>query len=311
MPTAIKAILPNCGHYNTNTRKESLTSLLKLVKEADKAALVAPEMLALLDGLLGATFRLICDDDVNVRNALVALISCLFERYPADNLTPFFARWMSFLSLATSHIKMEIRRDSVKFVSLTLRNQKHLLLPHIPTLLIAMLPLVSVFPVGTGARSSPAYDCYVALIDAYLAPFLAREERAEASHSTPLASFTWPAVAEIIRVSPYASAGNFNASTLVLPPAMTPVAVKQVISHLSALSISVWLDSSHLLSGVIISKSLAASNDYKQLQTLLALYRKLWRLAERVLGDEQVFWTSLPPKIAKCRPLLQEELNKR
>lgn len=267
-------------------------------------------MLALLDSLLLATFRLICDDDVNVRNALGALISCLFERYPADNLGPFFPRWMSFLSLATSHIKTEIRRDSVKFVSLTLRTQKHLLLPHIPSLLTAMLPLVSVFPVGAGARNSPAYDSYVALIDAYLAPFLAREQRAEASHSQPLFTFTWPGVAEVIRPSPYASLGSGNSASL-LPPAMTAAAIKQVISHLSALSISVWLDASHLLSGVIINKSLAGSNDYKNLQTLLALYRKLWRLAERVLGNEEVFWSALPSKISKCRPLLLEELNKR
>jgi hypothetical protein len=308
LPALIKAILPNCGHYNVNMRKEALNSLYKAIKEQSEAVLLSAEILVLLDSVFVACFRLICDDDASVRGTLAVLMACLFEKYPADNLSGFFARWMSFLSLATSHIKLDIRRDSVKFVALTLKTQKRLLLPHLPKLLTAMLPLVTAYPIG--GRPLPAFDCVGALMEAYLGPFLERQEKAAGNLSLPLIRATWPLSGEglcVCRASPFA-AGNHSTSSTLLPPVMSPAQLRPFSTHLTALTISVFLDSIHFLSSdLAVGRAVSSSADYKQLQSLLAFYRKLLRMA-RVAGDAEVFWESLPGKIVKFRALLEPEL---
>lgn len=314
LPALLKSCLPNCGHYNVNMRKEALNTIYKTIKDQDEAALTSADVLALLDSIFLATFRLICDDDANVRATLAVLITCVFEKYPSENLSSFFPRWLNFLSLATSHIKPDVRRDSVKFVTLTLKTQKRLLLPHIPALLTAMAPLVTAYPTGKN-RSLPAFDCVVALIDAYLSPFLDRETKAAQCHSQPLIRLSWPLPSEgllITRPSPYSiiSASSSAAGTAILPPLISSAQLKPFLAHLSSLTISVFLDTSHLLCGVAVGRAVAGSADYKQLQTLLSFYRKLWRLA-RVCGDEELFWVALPAKMSKFRSILEPELTKK
>ncbi len=305
LPSLIKLTLPNCGHYNVNMRKEALNTLYKAIKDQSQASLLAAEVLVLLDSIFMATFRLICDDDASVRGTLAVLMTCLFEKYPSDNLSSFFARWMNFLSLATSHIKPDVRRDSVKFVALTLKTQKKLLLPHLTSLMTAMAPMITAYP--TSNRPLPTFDCVASLIDAYLAPFLERQEQAARNLAQPLIKASWPVEGgglEIIRASPFARTSNAS----ILPPVITTAQLKTFLSHLTALTISVFLDTSHLLSSdLTIGRAVSNSADYKQLQALLSFYRKLWRMA-RVAGDEEVFWSALPGKIGKFRTILEPEL---
>ena len=288
----IRAILPNCGHYNGNMRKDSTLNVLKCLKELEN--LHTTTFLAVLDPIFVATFRQVCDEEVNVRSAFLGLLAFLFENMKKENLVSFFPRWISFLNLASSHIKPEIRKDSVRFIGVTLKTQKSLFIPYLHTLLPTLVPLLTQYPQRQGAV--PVFDCTLNLIDAYLEPFMTKKEADELVK--PLISYTWqtgvnqPQI-NLVRVSPFVSSQGSLASNPKPQPIPESVLIP-IISHLGNLSVSLWLDTVHLL-----SKTSKNSTEYRQLQDLLSLYRKLFYLAKFAGGGEELFWRAMPVKLVK------------
>lgn len=273
-------------------RKDATLNVLKCLKELQD--LHSATFLAVLDPIFVATFRQVCDEEVNVRSAFLGLLTFLFENLKKENLASFFPRWISFLSLASSHIKPEIRKDSVRFISATLRTQKSLFIPYIHSLLPSLVPLLTQYPQRPG--SVPVFDCTLSLIDAYLEPFMTGKESEELSK--PLVSYTWQSSTvqpqiHLIRPSPFASSQGSLASN-PKPQPIPESALISVISHLGNLSVSLWLDTVHLLNQ--ISKNSAES---RQLQGILALYKKLFYLAKFAGGDEEIFWRAMPVKLVK------------
>lgn len=275
-------------------RKDATVNVLKCLKELED--LHTTTFLAVLDPILVATFRQVCDEEVNVRSAFLGLLSYLFENLKKENLSSFFPRWISFLSLASSHIKPEIRKDSVRFIVVTLRHQKSLFIPYLHTLLPTLVPLLTQYPQRQGAI--PAYDCTLNLIDAYLEPFMTKKEADELAK--PLISYTWqngvnqPQI-NLVRPSPFASSLGSLASNPKPHPIPESVLIP-LISHLGNLSVSLWLDTVHLLNNNKASKN---STEYRQLQDVLSLYKKLFYLAKFAGGDEELFWRAMPVKLVK------------
>lgn len=287
----IKAILPNCGHYNGNVRKDSTLNVLKCLKEVEDLQRAA--VLGCLDPILVATLRQICDEDVAVRTAFLGLMTFLLENVKRDNLASFFPRWISFLNLASSHIKPEIRRDSVRFIAVTLRTQKTLFTPYLHTIIPTLVPLLTQYPLRQGAV--PAFDCTMNLIGAYLEPFRTKKEADE--RMKPLVTCVWreggqQAPIQIVRSSPFASSQGSLASN-PKPQPIPELALRSLISHLSNLSISIWLDNLHLL------KTRSNAPECRQLQEILALYKNLFMLTKVSGVDEEVFWRSMPVKLVK------------
>lgn len=297
----IRSLLVNCGHYNVNMRRETLVGLLRIVKET--ADLHAPDMLAVLDPLFAAIFKLICDDDMAVRTAVAALLLHLFERLRTENLASFFPRWLAFLNLAMSHIKLDIRRDSTRFIQLTLQTQRSLLAPHIAVMLPPMLSLVTQYPVRLGTHAP--YDTIVALMDAYLEPHARQSAKSRSALTTPLFAYTWEPVQRrplrVVRMSPL----DARLTVETPPPPMREAVLSPLITHLVNLSITAWLDCAHVL---VVDTPHINSPEQKQLTVLLALYRRLFQLC-RIAAREDLFWQCLPAKIAKSRLLFQDRLE--
>ena len=303
----IRLNLVNCGHYNGNMRKDSTLNILKCIKEFPD--LQAASFLASLDPIFVATFRQICDEEINVRSALLGLMNFIFEQVKRENLGGFFPKWIAFLNLSSSHIKPEIRKDSVRFISLTLKTQKILFIPYLHTLLPTLIPLVTQYPQRNVAL--PAFDCIMNLIDAYIEPFSSQKEADNLSK--PLQSFIWKdntsTPVNIVRDSPYSNSSTINDTK---PHPIPEISLKALISHLGNLSISLWLDCAHLIStsststnsksSFIITKaknSTANSGEVRQLQELLKFYGKLYKLTKVCGGDEDLFWLVMPVKLVK------------
>jgi hypothetical protein len=304
----IRACLINCGHYNGNMRKDSTLNVLKCLKELSD--LQSPTLLAVLDPIFVATFRQICDEEIGVRTAFLGLIGFILENFPSDRLAGFFPRWLSFLNLASSHIKPEIRRDSIRFISMTLKTQKSLFLPNIHTTLQSIIPLLTQYPLKSG--SVPPFECAMALIDAYIEPFVAGKTDKN-QLNTPLFSFTWSSSVSqpplfIVRTSP----STFGGSTTRLPQLFIESELKTIIAHLGNLSISVFLDTVHLLNKTAnpTNTSLKTSLEFKQINDLISLYRKLYALAKICCGDSEVFWRAMPVKLVKSYRNILEDLIK-
>lgn len=299
----IKALLPNCGHYNANMRKDASLNVLKVLKElavAETTALESSEFLALLDPIFVATFRQVCDDENSVRSAFLGLIGFIFENVKRDVLAGFFARWMTFLNLASSHIKPEIRRDSVRFIMVTLRTQRDLFIPYLHSVIPSMIPLLTQYPLRQGL--SAAFDCTQCLIDAYLEPFETKKQIAELAR--PLVSHTWTSNDSPIYIIRHPPSTPSGTSSSGLKPAKIPEAsLKSFISHLMNLSISVWLDTVHLLPQVLKKGPSIGSSatELRQLKDLISLYRKLWSLAHgnNKNADCELFWECVPIKLVK------------
>lgn len=285
-------------------RKDATLNILKTIKELSD--IQSPSLLALLDPIFVAVFRQICDEEVNVRSALLGLLSYLFESIKRENLSSFFPRWISFLNLASSHIKPDIRKDSVRFFQMSLKTQKSLLLPHLHSIIPGIIPLILQYPLRNGTVLS--YDCALNMIDAYLEPFLKCND--EKQLSTPLVSYTWRPIREedkhesleIIRKSPF-SISEDDSSTDIKPLVMSEPVLHTIISHFGGLSISHWLDHSHLLSH---STNNLHSAEYKQFQGLISLYHKLYSLAGT--RSFEVFWSAMPAKIVKNNRKALEDL---
>lgn len=291
--TKIRAILPNCGHYNGNMRKDATLNVLKCLKELEN--LNTTTFLVVLDPIFVATFRQVCDEEVNVRSAFLGLLTFLLEKLKKENMASFFARWISFLSLASSHIKPEIRKDSVRFIGVTLKAQRSLFIPYLHTILPTIVPLLTLYPQRQG--SIPAFDCTLNLIEAYLEPFMTKKEADELAK--PLISFTCqigviqPQI-NLVRVSPFASSSQGSLASNPKPQQIPQSLLIPIISHLGNLSISLWLDTVHLL-----DKKSNNSVEYRQLQDLLSLYKKLFYLAKFGGCDEELFWRAMPVKLVK------------
>ena len=297
--TKIKAILPNCGHYNGNMRKDATLNVLKCLKELEN--LNSATFLTVLDPIFVASFRQVCDEEVNVRSAFLGLLTFLFENLKKENLASFFPRWISFLNLASSHIKPEIRKDSVRFIGITLKTQKSLFIPYLHNLLPTLVPLLTQYPQRPG--TVPAFDCTLNLIDAYLEPFLTKKEADELAK--PLISYVWqiktvqPQI-NLIRNSPFVSSQGSLASN-PKPQPIPDSALFSIISHLGNLSISLFLDTIHLLNKSSNHTNTVGKNttEFRQLQDVLSLYRKLFSLAKFAGGDEELFWKAMPVKLVK------------
>lgn len=301
----IRSILPNCGHYNGNMRKEATLNVLKILKELDD--LQSANFLSVLDPIFVATFRQLCDEEISVRTAFLGLISFLLENVKKENLASFFPRWISFLSLASSHIKPEIRKDSVRFINATLKHQKALFTPFLHTFLPTLIPLMTQYPQRQGA--SPPFDCTLNMIEAYLQPF--RSQNDSEALGKPLVSYTWrgdsaQAQIALVRSSPFASSQG-SLSSNPKPNPIPDSSLISLISHMGNLSISLWLDTAHLLN----KTSKSSTNEFRQLQDLLALYKNLLGLVKCSGGSEELFWSSMPVKLVKNhKKILEQELQK-
>lgn len=308
----IRSFLPNCGHYNANMRKEATLNVLKTCKELEN--LHSATFLPVLDPIFAATFRQLCDEEMNVRSAFLGLISVLFENVKKENLASFFPRWISFLSLASSHIKPEIRKDSVRFINVTLKYQKALFTPYLHTFLPTLIPLMTQYPQRQGA--SPSFDCTLSMIDAYLEPF--KTEKDSDLLCKPLFSYTWqcdsfqPQI-NLVRPSPFASSQSGSQAANPKPVPIPDSSLNSLISHLGNLSISLWLDTVHLLNKSSNSTNTTSknSNEFRQVQELVVLYKKLFGLVKCSGGDEQLFWNAMPAKLVKnYKNLLESEIIK-
>lgn len=276
-------------------RKDATVNVLKSFKELSD--LHSAHFLAVLDPIFATTFRQLCDEEINVRSAFLGLVTFLFENLKRENVAGFFPRWMSFLSLACSHIKPEIRRDSVRFIGMTLKTQKCLLIPYLHSLLPTLIPLLTQYPQRQGAV--PAFDCTLNLIDAYLEPFTTHKQSEVLAK--PLYSYTWQNTLPqteiyLIRSSPFVSSQGSLASN-PKPQPIPESSLNSIISHLGNLSISLWLDTAHLLKTTI--KSSANPTESRQLNDLISLYKKLFYLAKYSSGDEELFWKAMPVKLVK------------
>lgn len=304
----IRSILPNCGHYNANMRKEATLNVLKLLKELDD--LQSANFLSILDPIFVATFRQLCDEEINVRSAFFGLISFLLENVKKENLMSFFPRWISFLSLASSHIKPEIRKDSVRFINVTLKHQNALFTPFLHTFLPILIPLMTQFPQRQGA--SPAFDCTLNMIEAYLQPFQSQND--VDALAKPLNSYTWQSdsiqpTINLIRFSPFSSSQG-SISSNPKPNPIPESSLVSLISHMGNLSISLWLDTAHLLNNKTTSKQ-SQSHEFRQLQELLSLYKNLLGLVKCSGESEELFWSSMPVKLIKnYKKVLEQELIK-
>ena len=157
------------------------------------------------------------------------------------------------------------------------------------------MPLLTQYPHKSG--TVPAFDCALNLIDAYLEPFTIKKEAEELAKT--LISCTWQNGSNqqinLVRPSPFSSLqGSLAANPK--PQPIPSTCLISIISHLGNLSVSLWLDSVHLLSTERISRN---STEYRQLQNLLVLYRQLFYLAKFGGGEEELFWTSMPVKLVK------------
>ena len=91
-----------------NMRKEATLNVLKTWKELEN--LHSATFLPVLDPIFAATFRQLCDEEMNVRSAFLGLISFCLKMSKGEFWPVSFRSWISFLSLASSHIKPEIER---------------------------------------------------------------------------------------------------------------------------------------------------------------------------------------------------------
>ena len=292
-------------------RKEATLSVLKTLKELED--LHSANILSSLDPIFASTFRQLCDEEVNVRTAFLSLISFLFENVKKENLASFFPRWISFLSLASSHIKPEIRKDSVRFINVTLKYQKALFVPYLHTFLPTLIPLMTQYPQRQGA--SPAFDCTLNMIDSYLEPFMTQKDLNELGK--PLISYTWQSDSiqpqiNLVRVSPFSnSQGSLSSNPKPIP--IPKSSLNSLISHLGNLSISLWLDTVHLLNKSSNSTNTTSknSNEFHFVKELIALYKKLFGLVKLSGEEEELFWSSMPVKLVKnYKKLLEQELQK-
>lgn len=278
-------------------RKDATLNVLKCLKELEN--LNTTTFLAVLDPIFVATFRQVCDEEVNVRSAFLGLLTFLFENLKKENLASFFPRWISFLTLASSHIKPEIRKDSVRFIGVTLKRQKSLFTPYLHSILPTLVPLLTQYPQRQG--SVPAFDCTLNLIEAYLEPFMTKKEADELAK--PLLSYTWQSGVNqpqinLIRLSPFDNTSQGSLTSNPRPQPIPETILSPIISHLGNLSVSLWLDTVHLLNKDMKNSS-SSSSEYRQLQDLLSLYKKLFYLAKFAGGDEELFWRAMPIKLVK------------
>jgi hypothetical protein len=315
----LKPWLQGCGNYSASTRKESLSTLTGRLADLQSEA----ELVSLLDPILTATFRCICDEDPDVRCKTALFLGDLFGRVDADAVRPFYGRWMSFVKLALSHLNPGIRNDALKHVHLALKtlSMSTIMVPDLPGLILQVLPQVKAFGGNNGSSkkklSSAAFavDPFGLTIEVLKLWIQAQEAMTwndAQSRSRPLLCYTWQPVQQrmLTLVRPKAALGGDS-----LVPEQC---VRDIVSQVSLLTVASWLDCGPSASGasvLIPGQTKTKPQDEAQkgsLSELLAVYRTLYRFVQLATAAEtpELFWTALPSKISRNRDLIEPHLRK-
>ncbi|KAK7463660.1 rRNA processing protein [Stygiomarasmius scandens] len=107
-------LISNLKHHNAGSRRDAAFGLKELL---DGHWQLAEEV---LPTLLNATIKLISDEDVSVRKALITLFSWLLPRVSRDIITPHAPLLLLFTTSAQTHIFPEIRVDAVRLLNVML-----------------------------------------------------------------------------------------------------------------------------------------------------------------------------------------------
>ncbi|ETW87294.1 hypothetical protein HETIRDRAFT_59338 [Heterobasidion irregulare TC 32-1] len=107
-------LIAHLKHYNAGTRKDALMGFRELFENH-------PELVeSSLTPFVGASVRIIADEDASVRKALLVFLGWLLPRIPHETLVPHSPLLLLFTTSAQTHIFPEIRVDAIRFLDLFL-----------------------------------------------------------------------------------------------------------------------------------------------------------------------------------------------
>lgn len=115
---SLKDLLIHAKHYSAGTRKDALVGMMDLFS---KFPVVVVDSLGVI---LASISKLIVDEDFQVRATLLNLFKSHFNDISEDNIIPFFPTLMAYQLSAMSHIKDDIRIDSLKFLEFWCKYRK-------------------------------------------------------------------------------------------------------------------------------------------------------------------------------------------
>ncbi|KAF5375094.1 hypothetical protein D9758_000204 [Tetrapyrgos nigripes] len=107
-------LISNIKHHNAGSRRDALFGLKELLDGHWELTE------GVLPTLLNATVKLISDEDVSVRKALIGFFSWLLPRLPRGILSPHGPLLLLFTTSAQTHIFPEIRIDAVRLLNVLL-----------------------------------------------------------------------------------------------------------------------------------------------------------------------------------------------
>ncbi|KAK6173707.1 hypothetical protein SNE40_017113 [Patella caerulea] len=118
----IKELLSQCQHYNVTVRLGAAKGLKELLLISEET------VIAYLGLIVDRAGSLMTDKDCHVREAVLKLFQALFEKVPANCMSPFFPVLCAHLCCAMTHINGEIQQDSLSMFDLLLETYPQLVI---------------------------------------------------------------------------------------------------------------------------------------------------------------------------------------
>ncbi|PWN37541.1 uncharacterized protein FA14DRAFT_159553 [Meira miltonrushii] len=110
----LEDLLGQLRHPTANVRRDALNGLLELLQDERSLNILIPSR------IVGNVVRLLSDDDVGVRNALLQFWTAYTTKLTAKRLIPYTSIVVLHITSSMSHIFPDIRIDAVKFLNISL-----------------------------------------------------------------------------------------------------------------------------------------------------------------------------------------------
>lgn len=101
-------------HPTANVRRDAINGLLELLKDEKSLNVLIPSK------VIGNVVRLLSDDQISVRNALLQFWTEYTSKCTAKRLVPYTSIIVLHITSSMSHIFPDIRIDAVKFLNISL-----------------------------------------------------------------------------------------------------------------------------------------------------------------------------------------------
>lgn len=110
----LEDLLGQLRHPTANVRRDAINGLQELLQDERSINVLIPSK------IVGNVVRLLSDDDVSVRNALLQFWTAYTAKLTAKRLIPYTSIVVLHITSSMSHIFPDIRIDAVKFLNISL-----------------------------------------------------------------------------------------------------------------------------------------------------------------------------------------------